>query len=178
VTKGDVTMLALLYLLATMDAAFIGYREAAGRSALIRKGAYYRRALLRGALWGQLAVLVASVALAAIYLAAADRAALASALLEAVRRMLLVYVPYAVVVVAAFVVRLLPSVDVRSLTSVLIFGPFLLARPAVVVAGVAWGLWAARRADVTAVGLLVLAEMLLLERFLRLLRARREAAGA
>ncbi|MBC7932397.1 MAG: oxidoreductase, partial [Rubrivivax sp.] len=134
---GDVTTLALLYLLATMDAAFIGYREAAGRNALIRKSAYYRRALLRGALWGQLAVLVAGVAIAAFYFAADDRAAFASALLEAGRRMLLVYVPYAAIVVAAFAVRLLPSVDLRSLTSVLIFGPFLLARPAVVVAGVA-----------------------------------------
>jgi hypothetical protein len=89
--------------------------------------------------------------------------------------MLSVYVPYAVVVLAAFAVRAAPSVDVRSMTSTLVFGPFQFIRPLVVVAGVLWGLLAAGSADVTALGLFVIAEMLLLDRWLRHLRARRIA---
>lgn len=97
-------------------------------------------------------------------------------LVEAGRRMLAVYVPYALVVLAAFAVRAAPSVDVRSLTSTLVFGPFLFARPLVVAAGVAWGLAATRRADASALLLVVLAEMLLLERLLVYMRSRRAAA--
>lgn len=173
-SAGELLIPLTLYALATVDSAFIGYREAAGRSALIRKGAYYRRALLRGALWGQAAVALAGACLLCVYAASDDREGLLRGLLEAGRRMLCVYVPYALVVTAAFAVRLAPSVDVKSLTSVLIFGPFLLARPFVVAAGVAWGVAVVNRADVTALGVLVLSEMLLLERFLLWLRARRE----
>jgi hypothetical protein len=169
----DLLIPASLYALATLDSAFVGYREAAGRSALIRKGAYYRRALLRGALWGQAAVAAALAVFAALYFLTDERAAFVGALFAAGRRMLLVYVPYALVVLAAFAVRAVPSVDVRSLTSTLVFGPFLFARPAVVAAGVAWGLAAARRWDAAALLLVVLAEMLLLERLLGWLRARR-----
>jgi len=170
---GDVAVAASVYFLATLDSAFVGYREAAGRSALIRKGAYYARAMLRGALWGQAAVALAFALLALLFLRAEDRAAFLHSLVEAGRRMLSVYVPYAAVVLAAFAVRAFPSVDVRSMTSTLVFGPFQFVRPLVVAAGVVWGLFAARRADVTALGLFVIAEMLLLDRWLRHLRARR-----
>jgi hypothetical protein len=161
---------ASLYALATLDSAFAGYREAAGRSALINKGAYYRRAMLRGALWGQAAVAVALAVFAALYFLTDDRAAFVSALLAAGRRMLAVYVPYTAVVLAAFAVRAVPSVDVRSLTSTLVFGPFVFVRPLVVAAGVAWGMLAARRADASLLLLVVLALMLLIERFLARLR--------
>lgn len=176
VGAGDVAVAASVYFLATLDSAFVGYREAAGRSALIRKGAYYARAMLRGALWGQAAVALAFALLALLLLRAEDRAAFLHSLIDAGRRMLSVYVPYSVVVLAAFAVRAFPSVDVRSLTSTLVFGPFQFIRPLVVVAGVVWGLLAAARADVTALGLFVIAEMLLLDRWLRHLRARRAAS--
>ena len=175
---GDVAVAASVYFLATLDSAFVGYREAAGRSALIRKGAYYTRAMLRGALWGQAAIALALALLALLFLRAGDRAAFLQSLIEAGRRMLSVYVPYAFVVLAAFAVRAFPSVDVRSMTSTLVFGPFQFIRPLVVVAGVVWGLFAARRADVTALGLFVIAEMLLLDRWLGHLRARRRRVGA
>lgn len=51
----------LLWVLATVDSAFIGYRDAAGRSALIEKRDYYRHALIRGALVGQIAVAMVGV---------------------------------------------------------------------------------------------------------------------
>jgi hypothetical protein len=174
-SAGDVAVAASVYILATLDSAFVGYREAAGRSALIRKGAYYARAMLRGALWGQAAFALAFALLALLFLRAEDGAAFLHSLVEAGRRMLSVYVPYAVVVLAAFAVRAVPSVDVRSMTSTLVFGPFQFVRPLVVVAGVVWGLFAARRADAAALGLFVIAEMLLLDRWLRYLRARRAA---
>lgn len=173
-SAGDVAVAASIYFLATLDSAFVGYREAAGRSALIRKGAYYARAMLRGALWGQAAVAFALALMILLFLRADDRVEFLQALIAAGRRMLTVYVPYAVVVLAAFAVRAAPSVDVRSMTSTLVFGPFQFVRPLVVTAGVVWGLFAARRVDVTALGLVVIAEMLLLDRWLRYLRTRRE----
>jgi hypothetical protein len=124
-----------LYVLATLDAAFCGYRAAAGRSALVDKRAYYRRALRRGALAGQIAVVIAGLAIAAALAQAADPAALWAALRAAGGRLLAAYAPYAAVLLLAFAARAIPSVDVRSLTSTLVFGPLTLARPAVIVAG-------------------------------------------
>ena len=63
----------LLWLLATVESAFIGYRDAAGRSALIDKRHYYRRALLRGALMGQIAVAIAGTVALAMLATAANR---------------------------------------------------------------------------------------------------------
>ncbi len=57
--------------------------------------------------------------------------------------MLLVYIPYALILLVTFVVRAVPSVDIRSITSVLIFGPFTLIRPIVVLVGAVWGVLAA-----------------------------------
>ena len=162
----------LLWVMATMDAAFAGYREAAGRSALIDKRAYYRRALLRGALFGQVAVGVAGAAVAvSLLLSPAPRAVLRE--LEAVgSRMLIVYVPYAVIILFTFAVRAAPSVDLRSITSVVIFGPFTLIRPVVVLAGVVWGFLAAPGLNVFLLCLLILSLMLSLERVMSGLRAR------
>src|SRR5262245_65542823 len=86
-------ILFLLWLLATVDSAFIGYREAAGRNALIDKKDYYRHALIRGALFGQLAVLIVGV-VTAIVLMRSNHAWLLLTTLELIgARMLLVYIP-------------------------------------------------------------------------------------
>lgn len=160
----------LLYLLATIDAACCGYRAAAGRSALIRKSSYYRRAILRGLLFGQAAVLIAGLVVLLLFTLSSDRASLISDLLEAGRRLLIVYLPYAAAVLMAFALRLIPSVDLRSMTSLLIFGPFMLIRPLVAVAGVAWAIIAVPRIEVFGLGLLILFLMLSLEPFLGRLR--------
>jgi hypothetical protein len=136
----------LLWLLATIDSAFIGYREAAGRNALIEKRAYYRRALMRGALYGQVAVLIVGLITAAVLAASSDPRALFSEMELVGSRMLTVYIPYAVVILITFCVRALPSVDIRSITSVLIFGPFTFIRPFVVLVGALWGVMAAPHA--------------------------------
>jgi len=112
----------LLWLLATLDSTFIGYREAAGRNALIEKKTYYRGALIRGALIGQLAVLIAGV-ITAIALASSHNARELFGKLELIgARMLLVYIPYALIILITLSIRALPLVDIRSITSTVIFG--------------------------------------------------------
>jgi hypothetical protein len=162
----------LLWLLATVDSAFIGYREAAGRNALIEKGAYFRRALIRGALFGQLAVLIVGV-ITAIALVSSSNAAALLAKFELIgARMLTVYVPYALIILITFCIRAVPSVDIRSITSVLIFGPFTFIRPLVVLAGAVWGVVAAPSAVTIAITVLIVSLMLGLEYALSGLRSR------
>lgn len=162
----------LLWLLATVDSAFIGYRDAAGRSALIDKRHYYRRALLRGALMGQIAVAIAGILAVGLFAAAPQPARFFDTLEHVATRMLVIYVPYALILIATFFVRAIPSVDIRSITSVLVFGPFTLIRPLVVLAGAIWGLLAAPTASVTLLLSLVVILMLGMEYALDRLRAR------
>ena len=162
----------LLWLLATVDSAFIGYRDAAGRSALIDKRHYYRRALLRGALMGQIAVAIAGTVALGMLATSAQPARLFATLDSVAMRMLMIYVPYALILIATFFVRGIPSVDIRSITSVLVFGPFTLIRPLVVLAGAIWGFLAAPTAGVALLLVLVVTLMLGMEFALDRLRAR------
>ena len=162
----------LLWLLATVDSAFIGYREAAGRNALIEKRTYYRRALIRGALLGQLAVLIVGVITAIAIVSSRNAGALFSSIELVGARMLTVYVPYALIILITFCIRALPSVDIRSITSVLIFGPFTFIRPLVVLAGAVWGVVAAPGAITIALTALIVTLMLSLEAALTWLRSR------
>jgi hypothetical protein len=138
----------VLWLLASVDAAFCGYRAAAGRSLLIRKGAYFREAMRRGWIWGQVAVGASSAALLLALATASDAHRLAQDLKAMAARMAVVYVPYALVIGVALALRSVPSVDVRSLTSTLVFGPLTLARPLVLLAGLAFAV--ASRPSLTA----------------------------
>ena len=162
----------LLWLLATVDSAFIGYREAAGRNALIEKSAYFRRALIRGALFGQLGVLIVGVITAIVLATSSDAGALFSRLELVGARMLTVYIPYALIILITFCVRAVPSVDIKSITSVLIFGPFTFIRPLVVLAGAVWGVMAAPGAITIAVTVLIVILMLRLEYVMSWLRSR------
>jgi hypothetical protein len=164
--------LFLLWLLATVDSAFIGYREAAGRNALIDKKDYYRHALIRGALFGQLAVLIVG-AVTAVTLVNSNHAWLLLTKLEMIgARMLLVYIPYALIILIALAIRAVPSVDIRSITSTLIFGPFTLIRPLVVLLGAVWGILAAPSAVTIALVVLIVCVMVGLEWTLGRLRSR------
>jgi hypothetical protein len=162
----------LLWLLATIDSAFIGYREAAGRNALIDKRAYFRRALIRGALFGQLAVAFAGVITVIVLATSSDAAALFSNFETVGARMLTVYIPYAVVLLITFCIRAVPSVDIRSITSVLIFGPFTFIRPLIVLAGAVWGVIAAPGPITIAITVLIVILMLGLEHILSWVRSR------
>lgn len=162
----------LLWLLATVDSAFIGYRDAAGRSALIDKRHYYRRALLRGALLGQIAVAIVGIVALGMLAAAPQPARLFETFDQAATRMLMVYVPYALILTITFFIRAIPSVDIRSITSVLVFGPFTLIRPLVVLAGALWGLLAAPTTGVTLLMALIVSLMMGMEYALDRLRVR------
>jgi hypothetical protein len=160
------TALGALAVLAVLDAAFAGFRAAAGRSALIDKRAYYRAALGRGAAHGVAAVTLAGAVAGVLVGVVPEGAALVGAYEVAAVRALWVFGPYAAVLLVALALRTHPSVDVRSLLSVLLFGPLTLVRPLVVVTGLTAGVLAARRWEVLVLALLVLPMMLGLEAWL------------
>ena len=162
----------LLWLLATVDSTFIGYREAAGRSALIEKRIYFRRAMIRGAVAGQIAVAIVGVVAVGMLAATPQPARLFDTFEQVAARMLMVYVPYALILTITFLIRAIPSVDIRSITSVLVFGPFTLIRPLVVLAGAIWGLLAAPTVPIGLLIGLIVSLMLGMEYVLGRLRAR------
>jgi hypothetical protein len=156
-------LLVTLYLLATIDATMSGYSAAAGRSALIRKGPHYRASLGRGFVLGQIAAAVSlSLVLAAVQ-ASPDPRAFRADLVRVWMRMLQVYLPFALTILAAFAFRLIPSVDVRCMTSTLVFGPLSGVRPLVAIAGLVWGVAAVPRPEIIAGGTAILILWLSLE---------------
>ena len=167
------TVAVILYLLASIDSALLGYSAAAGRNALIRKRAYYRKAILRGWLLGQAAILTAGVAIASVLAASPERAILWNDFQGMGARMLWIYLPFAGLILAAFAFRAIPNVDVRCMTSTLIFGPLTFLRPIVGASGLAIGMAVAPRIEIIAGGTLVLGLMLSLEYVLGMLCVRR-----
>jgi hypothetical protein len=156
-------LLATLYVLATIDSIAAGYSAAAGRSALILKGPHYRKSMLRGFLLGQIAAAISLSLVFAFMNAAPDRAAFRADVVRVWARMLQIYLPFALVILTAFAFRLIPSVDVRCLTSTLVFGPLAGIRPLVGIVGLVWGLLAAPRPEIVAGGTALLILWLSLE---------------
>src|SRR5215471_5248678 len=101
--------LATLFILAAIDGALCGFRSAAGRSPLISKRSYYARALLRGVAAAQVASVVSLVALVVVAAASSHRQELRADLEQAAARMLWIFIPYAIVVLANLALRLVPS---------------------------------------------------------------------
>jgi len=164
--------LPALYLLALLDGMLCGVRVSMGRCALIHKRSYYARALVRGLLGAQLISTIALVALLSVMLVSSQRPELRGDLEEAANRMLWVFVPYALLVLASLAARILPSTDIRSATSVFALGPLTAIRPAVMILGVFYGIVASRLAETRMLGLFVLLLMLSLEFFLDRLAGR------
>ena len=71
-----------------------------------------------------------------------------------------VYWTYAAIVLGCFAVRAIPSVDLRSITSTIAFGPLTFIRPAVVAGGIVWGL-AIRPAAPLVIALVLIAMMMM-----------------
>jgi hypothetical protein len=140
--------LVVLWMLATLDAAFVGFREAAGRSGIVRKRSYYRRAMARAALVGQGALAFTGLVALVFLLGSADPSTVAASYEQAANRMLYALVPYASVVLGSLAIRKIPVVDVQALMNVTILGPFTALRPLVLVAGVVLALSAAPRIEV------------------------------
>lgn len=168
--------LLALYLLAMLDGLLCGLRSSMGRCPLIRKNSYYAKALVRGAVGAQI---ISALALGALLLAMAfssERNALRTALDTAAGRMLWVFVPYGALVIGNLAFRLIPSVDVRSLTSTLMLGPLTALRPLVMMVGVLYGIWGSQLLQTRVLGLFVLGLMLSLEFVLNQRAARAQNA--
>jgi hypothetical protein len=155
--------LLILYLLALLDGLLCGLRTSMGRSALIRKRGYYTRAAIGGIVGAQI---VSTLALAALIVAAVvspERAVLRLDLEGAAGRMLWIFLPYAGLVLFNLGLRLLPSIDIRSATSVFMLGPLTAVRPLIMIVGVLCGLSGSRLLETRVLGLFILAMMLSLE---------------
>jgi len=155
--------LLLLYILALLDGLLCGARVSMGRSAQIAKRRYYLRAQIRGLFGAQI---VSTIALAALLLVAAlspNRLALRADLQAAAGRMLWIFLPYAAMVLGNILLRMVPSTDIRSATSVMMLGPLTAIRPLVMIAGVLYGVWPSRLRETRLLGLCILGLMLGLE---------------
>lgn len=118
----------ILFLLAIIDCSFASYRSAGGRNSLINKGNYLVRACLRGALWANIPVLIAAILALTIYNSSSSPEQILQDYETAGIRMLSVYLPYALLVSIALLVRCIPSVDARTLSQVVVLGPLSFAR--------------------------------------------------
>jgi hypothetical protein len=125
---------ATLLILAIADGAFAGFRSSAGRTGLIGHRRSDHEAAWRGA--GLAAVLL----IPAIVLVSAEVAANPDRLDDFTRAgtlMLLVYGPYALLVLIALAGYVTLVWRLRYLASALILGPFTLLRPAIALLGAA-----------------------------------------
>ena len=156
----------LLASLAILDAAFAGFRAAAGRDARIIKRAYYRRALLTGAGAGAWLVAALAAATGIALAASADPGALYADLLAIGARMLYVFVGYSILVLCALALYATAEMELRILATVSILGPFTLARPVVVVAATVWGTIPSRDPPAVALTVASSTAVLLLGRWL------------
>jgi hypothetical protein len=130
----------LLSALAIVDAAFAGFRAAAGRNARIFKRRYYQTAMLGGAAAGAGLVLVLAAATMAVLAVSRHPASEYAQLVRIGGRMLRVLGVYSALVMAALLVYGTARAELRTLATVAILGPFTLIRPAVVVAATISGL--------------------------------------
>ncbi|HKF26399.1 MAG TPA: hypothetical protein VKB24_10490 [Candidatus Acidoferrum sp.] len=167
--------LLILYSLACLDGLLCGCRTAMGRCPFIGLRSYYARALVRGFVAAQLASLAAWIALSLVFLLTPQRSLLEADLGSAARRMLWIFLPYAAAVLSALALRLLPSTDIRSASSVFLLGPFTAIRPFLMFAGVLFGIYSARLPETRLLGLFVLALMLSIEAILNRLAAHRQS---
>lgn len=168
--------LLILYLLALLDGLLCGLRASMGRCPLIRKRTYYLRSCFHGIVGGQI---ISTVALVALFLTAAlssHRDALQADLELASGRMLRIFIPYAALVLFNLALRLLPSTDIRSATSVLMLGPLTAIRPLIMIAGVLFGISNTHLMETRMLGLFILTLMLSLEFFLNRRAARAQEA--
>ncbi len=156
----------LLYVLAVCDSALSGYRAVAGLNPQIFKRSYHAQAVIRALWWGHGCIaLIVGLILVLLVLAKQPQDLLVI-LTKASGYCLEVYLAYAALTFIALVFFTAPSRDIRSLSIVLILGPFTLIRLPVAIIGVAWALWHQPNLEVLIVCVFALILMLRLEIFL------------
>jgi len=146
-----------------------------GRCSLIRKRSYYARALFRGIAGAQVVSMLALAALLLTSTFSGRRDALRADLESTAGHMLLVFLPYAALVLFNLALRLIPSTDIRSATSVLVLGPLTAIRPLVMIAGALSAISRSELLETRFLGAFILALMLSLEFFLNRLAARAQS---
>ena len=125
----------LIWALATVDAGLVGFRDAAGRNASIAKGGLYRRGVMRGIVLGQVMIILAGTVILVAHLVSPSAAQVWAAHDRAALNMASIYLPYALVVIAALGIYAVSNPDISSLATVLVLGPFTAVRPLVIAAG-------------------------------------------
>ncbi|MBN8469291.1 hypothetical protein JYJ95_22555 [Corallococcus exiguus] len=130
----------LLALLAVTDAAFCGFRVAAGRDARIFKADYYRAAIRRGMGLGLFTTALVGAGIAGACLFSPG---LFPQLLVCAKAILWVLLPYATLTLMGMGVWAAAEADVRTLASVVVLGPFTLIRPWVIATAAVVGAWKA-----------------------------------
>jgi hypothetical protein len=166
--------LLVLYLLASLDGLLCGCRTAMGRCPLIHTRHYYIRALVRGLFAAQIASLLGVLSLFLTLSFSPDNADLGADLQSAAGRMLWIFLPYAAIVLFSLSLRLLPSVDLRSATSVFALGPLTAIRPVIMTVGVVAGIYSSRFWQTRILGLIVLLLMLSIEVLLNYFASRKQ----
>jgi hypothetical protein len=146
-TAGLIPVTSGLVTLAAVDAALSGFRASIGRTGLIRHRSTDLLASARGAGLG-LGLLAGPVLLAARDLD--GRGDARADYLPAGRAMLVVYLPYAVIILGAVACYAALDWRRRFLAAAVILGPGTLIRPVVAVAGAIAGALAADRGFVAA----------------------------
>jgi hypothetical protein len=143
-----------------------------GRCPLIRKRNYYAWALVRGIAGAQVVSMLALGALLVAKVLSVRRDVLRLDLESVAGRMLWIFLPYAALVLFNLVLRMFPSTDIRSATSVFMLGPLTAIRPFVMIAGIVYGISKSSLLETRLLGLFILALMLSLELLLNRLAAR------
>lgn len=161
---------ALLSGLAIADVAFSAFRDAAGRNPRIDKRAYYRRAVTGGLVVGLTIIAVCCAAWGLL----ASGASVDEDMRQAGQRLLLLYGPFATLVLLGLGVRLLGDGEVRTLMSVAILGPMTLLRHGLIAAGLVFVLVTAERWETQLLAALGVTLVGSAERVFGAIRARRE----
>ena len=89
-----------------------------------------------------------------------------------------VYSIYAVVVMSTFLIRAWPSVDVRSITSTVGFGPLTLIRPVVIILGIVYAMFSRPGTSILTVTIALGLMMIPFRIFLNVVFARMPVYGA
>ena len=132
--------IGILYFLLLCDTSFSGICAASGRNPLIGKKDYYIRSMWDGVLWGNGVGAVGVIILFLCVQLSAEPAQVIDDLTKMGQQMNTICGLYALIVFTTFAVRAIPSVDIRSATSTLAFGPLTVARPLVILLGIGVGL--------------------------------------
>lgn len=137
------TQAVALCSLAVLDAALAGFRSMAGRDAHLTSRALISHWMIRGAVAGIAALAIVGALLGTLLATSTEPDTRYQDMLDAGTRMLMIFVPYATVVLIALAGYAIPVLDIRCLATTVVLGPLTLARPAVILVGAIAAAWTA-----------------------------------